>query len=51
MKKKTLIIITSVIGTVATVCTLAGLAIYNCVANFDNIQFIIDNCVAEETKD
>ena len=48
--KKALIIVAGVIGAVATVCTIAGCAIYSCIANFDNMQFLIDNCIEKESK-
>jgi hypothetical protein len=51
MKKKIFIVITAVIGAVATVCALAGCAIYSCISNFDNVQFLIDNCITEKTEE
>ena len=48
--KKALIIIAGVIGVVAAVCTFAGCAIYSCIANFDNMQFLIDNCIEKEAR-
>lgn len=47
MKKKSIIIVATVIGTVATICTIAGFVI-SCVSNIGNIDFSCDDFETEK---
>lgn len=42
MKKKSFIVVASIIGAVATLCTVAGFAICSCIAEIDNLQILFD---------
>ena len=48
MKTKALVVAASIIGAVATVCTLAGCAIYGCITELNNIEILFDLPEKEE---
>ena len=50
MKTKALIIAASIIGAIATVCTIAGFVIYGCINELNNVDFIFDIPKTEEQK-